>query len=334
MGGFKKSPHRKDLKSGQYVWLIYLEQRVVASSFLRRMMLIQPTILALGFSMAFGMQTIPTNVKIYKSDEGNCQVTIPSDWITNEFMAADAKKVISLSVFYEQDAEVEKLSESALKQIHGATIIFENTAQRRFVESPVPAFGPNPPGRKWESLVPAKPKGACQVIVSLKEGASLNTARSIVMSLKQEIPGIGNIPNQKSTDQILRQYSVQIDLGSGDGTQIDAGFRESIGLNAAELQESSSKSRSGNQRATRITLKQGVFRRQVLERWLAQMHTGGSEDQCTIIVRMMNADRTQVLQTYRLLNASIVNYSGSELEATGEEVSIESLELSYEKLEP
>ena len=148
-------------------------------------MLIHAMMLVLGLSMAAETQTMQTNGKAYKSEEGTCQVTVPSDWTTNEFMAADAKKTMSLAVYYEQDSKLEKLSDSAVKQIHGATKIFENTLQRRFVETPVPAFGPNPPARKWESLIPAKPKGACQTVITLKEGASEEVARSIVMSLKQ-----------------------------------------------------------------------------------------------------------------------------------------------------
>ena len=91
---------------------------------------------------------------------------------------------MTVMVMHEADAKVETHSEAMVKGIYDATKIFENSNQRLFVESMVPGFGPNPPKRKWESLVPTKPKGACQVTLTMKNGSSENVARGIVMSLK------------------------------------------------------------------------------------------------------------------------------------------------------
>ena len=62
--------------------------------------------------------------------------------------------------------------------------MFGNSAQRIFVESKTQAVGPEPAGRKWEVLVPAVPKGACQTLIMFKAGASEDVARAIAMSLK------------------------------------------------------------------------------------------------------------------------------------------------------
>ena len=298
-------------------------------------MVMQAMVLALGFAMGFAMQTVPTNTKVYESEGGTCRVAVPSDWTTNEFVAADSKRTMSISVLYEPDAKVEILSESLVKQIHGATKIFENTARRRFVESPVPAFGPNPPGRKWELLIPARPKGVCQAVVTLKEGASEDVARFIAMSLKQEILGSRDTQVPIPSDQIYKQFSLQLDLESGSSAQTNAGFQECTGLDAAALTGSSLSAGSGNRKPLKVTLKRGVIRRQVLEKWLAQTRGGGSNGSRAIVVRMMDDDRTRVLQTWRLLGARIINYNAPELKATGgEEVAIDSMELSCERLDP
>lgn len=147
-------------------------------------MLIHIAVLVLGLLISHDPQAAPTKGKTYKSEKGACEVILPSDWTTDSFGATDPKKTMKVSVLHEWDAKVRKLNDTMIQGIYGATKIFENTDQRLFFESPVPAMGPNPPARKWESLVPAKPQGACQVIISLRDGASEDVARSIVMSLK------------------------------------------------------------------------------------------------------------------------------------------------------
>jgi hypothetical protein len=122
--------------------------------------------------------------QVYKSDKGTCQVTLPADWKIGDFNASDPKKTLSVTVFHEQDAKVEKADEMTLKGVYQAEKVFENSAQRIFVESKTMAMGPIPAGRKWEVLVPAVPKGACQTFVIFKDGASEDVARGIAMSLR------------------------------------------------------------------------------------------------------------------------------------------------------
>lgn len=121
--------------------------------------------------------------KVYKSEKGTCEVTLPADWAIDDFAATDPGKTLTVMVFHEWDAKVEKLDDSVMKMAHHPSRVFENSGQRLFVESEVPAFGPEPPSRKWESLVPARPQGACQVILILKSGASEDVARKIALSL-------------------------------------------------------------------------------------------------------------------------------------------------------
>ena len=130
-----------------------------------------------------GAQAPAGGGQVYKSEKGTCQVTVPADWKIDDFSAKDPKKTLTVTVFHEQDAKVEKADEMFLKGVYQAEKVFENSAQRIFVESKTQAFGPEPAGRKWEALVPAVPKGACQTIIIFKNGASEDVARAIAMSL-------------------------------------------------------------------------------------------------------------------------------------------------------
>jgi hypothetical protein len=132
------------------------------------------------------VQVAPSG-QVFKSSTGTCQVTVPADWKLTEFAASDPAKTLNVMVLHEQDAKVEVLDPVMLKGVYGAEKVFENTAQRLFVQSQTQAFGPEPASTKWESLVPTKPKGSCQVIIVFKKGGSEAVARAIVMSLAQGV---------------------------------------------------------------------------------------------------------------------------------------------------
>jgi hypothetical protein len=134
--------------------------------------------------IAMGGQAPAGGGQIYKNDKGTCQVTLPADWKIGDFNASDPQRTLSVMVHHPQDAKVEKADEMVLKGVYGAEKVFENSAQRIFVESKTQAFGPEPAGRKWEVLVPAIPKGACQTIIIFNAGGSEDVARAIAMSLK------------------------------------------------------------------------------------------------------------------------------------------------------
>ena len=146
------------------------------------------TMVLLAVSLAGG-QGAPSG-QVYKNDTGTCQVTVPADWKVTEFRAFDPADTLSAMVLHERDAKVEVLDPAMLKGIYGADKVFENSAQRLFVQSPTQAFGPIPASIKWESLVPAATKGACQVIIVFKNGGSEEVARAIVMSLRPAKEGL------------------------------------------------------------------------------------------------------------------------------------------------
>jgi hypothetical protein len=62
--------------------------------------------------------------------------------------------------------------------------VFENSNERIFIERKGMALGPNPPSRVWIACGPAKTKGSCYLALTLKDAASDEVARAIVMSLE------------------------------------------------------------------------------------------------------------------------------------------------------
>jgi hypothetical protein len=138
----------------------------------------------LAMLIATAAQAPAGDGQVYKSDKGTCQVTLPADWKIGDFGASDPKRTLTVTVFHEQDFKVEKADEMTLKGVYQAEKVFENSAQRVFVESKTQAFGPIPAGRKWQVVVPAVPKGACQTFIIFNDGASEDAARGIAMSLK------------------------------------------------------------------------------------------------------------------------------------------------------
>ncbi len=126
--------------------------------------------------------------------------------------------------------------------------------------------------------------------------------------------------------QLSRQYGFQIDLGSGSGLQLDAGFQQCAGLGGGSVTP-----RPGILVPTTITLKQGVIRKSVLDEWLAEIRVGNPGALRTVVVRVMSPDRTRVLRTWRLTRTRVNKYTGPGLTAKGtDEISIESLVLTCE----
>ena len=145
--------------------------------------------------------------------------------------------------------------------------------------------------------------------------------------IREPIPGIRDARTRIPSDPTYRQFRFQMDFGSGSGAQFNSGFRDCVGLDTT----GSTAIGSGSGRPITITLRQGVIPRQIFTERLPSMRNGTS----TIVIRMMSTDLTRIVKTWRLLGARILDYSAPELSATGgEEVAIESMEISYERLDP
>jgi hypothetical protein len=142
------------------------------------------TAAVLAMVVATGGQAPAGGGQVYKNDKGTCQVTLPADWKIGDFDAKDPKGTLTVMVHHPQDFKVEKADDMTLKVVFEAEKVFENSAQRVFVESKTMAFGPEPAGRKWQVVVPAATKGACQTFIIFRAGGSEDVARAIALSLK------------------------------------------------------------------------------------------------------------------------------------------------------
>lgn len=118
------------------------------------------------------------------------------------------------------------------------------------------------------------------------------------------------------------KFNFQLSLTSSGGVQLFAGFQECLGLEAEATD------------IKKVVLKNGAIHRLVLDEWLTQMRIGAPEARRTIIVRLMNSDRTKVLKSWQLAGAGVDDYQAMpELSADANAIGIASIELSYESWE-
>jgi phage tail-like protein len=133
-----------------------------------------------------------------------------------------------------------------------------------------------------------------------------------------------------------------VDLGTGDIDTPDAGLSEVIFPDARlHLLEY----RNGNDRTTEVrtlqtTTKYGtlILRRGAIGslRWYSWWDAARNGDQTvarTIIVALLNEDRTEQVLTWKFLRARPVNHHFSTLSALGTEPLVETLEIVFDRLE-
>jgi phage tail-like protein len=119
--------------------------------------------------------------------------------------------------------------------------------------------------------------------------------------------------------QPYAQFNFFVDLGTGDGPH--AGFQE---MSTVKI--------TGLNKATDVTLKRGVIGASDLQNWLDQIRNGHKQAERTVTI-MMQDERHQVVQKWKLLRARIVKHVGGPLNAKGTDVAMEELTLAYERLE-
>jgi phage tail-like protein len=137
-------------------------------------------------------------------------------------------------------------------------------------------------------------------------------------------------------------FNYLVDLGTGESESVQAGFEEVI---LPEVSIEVIEYRNGNEKGSgvrkipgrvsysNITLKRGVIGALDLYQWIDQVRNGDANAYRTVIITLMNEDRTAAVFTWRLLNAWPVKYRFSKLEGKGKESLIEELELTFEQLD-
>jgi phage tail-like protein len=90
---------------------------------------------------------------------------------------------------------------------------------------------------------------------------------------------------------------------------------------------------AGLNKATDVTMKRGVIGSLDLYKWLDDVRNGASSGLRTVTIELKNEDRSQTVQTWRLINARIMKHVSGPFNAKGTDVAMEELTLSYERLE-
>ena len=143
-------------------------------------------------------------------------------------------------------------------------------------------------------------------------------------------------------DRPYVQFNFHVNLGDGVTNTPQAGFQEVSGIG---MEVTITEYRPGNyafnnviktaglNKATDVTMKRGVIGSLDLYKWLDDVRNGANSGLRTVTVELKSEDRTQTVQTWRLINARIMKHTSGPFNAKGTDVAMEELVLAYERLE-
>ena len=143
-------------------------------------------------------------------------------------------------------------------------------------------------------------------------------------------------------DRPYGQFNFHVNLGDGVTNTPQAGFQEVSGIG---MEVTITEYRPGNyafnnviktaglNKATDVTMKRGVIGSLDLYKWLDDVRNGANSGLRTVTIELKSEDRTQTVQTWRLINARIMKHTSGPFNAKGTDVAMEELTLSYERLE-
>jgi phage tail-like protein len=143
-------------------------------------------------------------------------------------------------------------------------------------------------------------------------------------------------------DRPYCQFNFLVDLGDGNSDGPRAGFQEvsaiSTEVTVIEYRNGNSKENSpikitGLNKAADVTLKRGIIGSLDLYAWLNDIRNGNQKALRNVTVQLQSEDRTEVVQTWKLLRARIVKHTSGPLNGKGNDVAIEEMVLAYERLE-
>lgn len=143
-------------------------------------------------------------------------------------------------------------------------------------------------------------------------------------------------------DRPYAQFNFLVDLGTGNTAGPEAGFQEcsEIGMTVDVIEyrngnekENNVRKLPGLTRVSDVTLKRGIIGSLELYDWLDQIRNGDAAAYRTVLIHLQNEDRSEVVQTWKLLRARIVKHVSGPLNAKGNDVALEEITLAYERLE-
>jgi phage tail-like protein len=137
------------------------------------------------------------------------------------------------------------------------------------------------------------------------------------------------------------RFNFLVDLGTGSTDGPDAGFQEcsAIATEVAVVEyrngndrENAARKLPGLTKVADVTLKRGVVGSLALFEWIRAVRDGTVERR-NVTIQLVAEDRSGAVITWRLLRAFPVKYVAGPLNAQANEVAMEELTLSYERLE-
>jgi len=143
-------------------------------------------------------------------------------------------------------------------------------------------------------------------------------------------------------DRPYTQFNFLVDLGTGVTEGPAAGFQEVSGIGmevtVTEYRNGNSKENSvmkitGLNKSTDVTMKRGIIGSLDLYQWLNQIRNGDQNALRTVTIQLQNEDRTETVQTWKLLRARIIKHTSGPFNAKGTDVAMEEMVLAYERLE-
>lgn len=134
-----------------------------------------------------------------------------------------------------------------------------------------------------------------------------------------------------------------VDLGTGESEGVQAGFSEvimpAITINHVHYRNGNDRVNTARKIPTHfstanVILKRGIIGALDLAEWVNQTRAGSQpESHRNVTIQLLSEDRSAVAMTWRLVNARPEKYSFGKLEAIGDDVAIELLELCCEDVQ-
>jgi len=123
-----------------------------------------------------------------------------------------------------------------------------------------------------------------------------------------------------ATPRPYSQFNFLVDFGTAHGPH--AGFQELSHIDKI----------TGINKATDVTMKRGVVSSSTLQDWLDDIRKKNQKAKRKVKVTLQD-ESNRAVQRWTLVGSRIVKYTGPPLNAKGNDVAIEELVLSYERIE-
>lgn len=143
-------------------------------------------------------------------------------------------------------------------------------------------------------------------------------------------------------DRPYAQFNFWVRLGEGgDPLQPDAGFQE---ISALGMEVGVAEYRYGNHKLNNtlkvtglgksadVTLKRGVMGTETVYTWFNAIRNG-QNDMRTVTIELRNEESTETVQTWVLNGARVIKFTTGPLNAKSNEIAMEELTLSFERME-